>query len=331
MAAGLSNRNVFAEQVGIDVPIICGAMYPCSNPELVAAVSAAGGIGVVQPISLTYVHGHGFRDGLRLIRSLAAGRPIGMNALIEQSSRAYRRRMEEWIDIALEEGVRFFVTSLGNPRWVVDRVRPAGGVVYHDVTERRWAQKALDGGADGLIAVNDRAGGHAGRRTAEQLLAELGGLGIPLIRAGGVSTPADFARSLAMGYAGVQMGTRFIATDECRANDEYKRAIVDARAGHIVLTERLTGVPVAVIENGYVRRLGTSVGPVARALLRNRRTKHWMRTFYALRSLRRLKRDSMAAGGRGDTEYWQAGKSVDGIDSVESAASIVHRFADALD
>jgi nitronate monooxygenase len=56
-----------------------------------------------------------------------------------------------------------------------------------------------------------------------------------------------------------------------------------------------------------------------------------MRTFYALRSLRRLKRDSMAAGGRGDTEYWQAGKSVDGIDSVESAASIVHRFADALD
>ena len=65
---------------------MCGAMYPCSNPELVAAVSEAGGIGIVQPISLTYVHGHDFREGLRLIRRLTA-KPIGMNALIEQSSR----------------------------------------------------------------------------------------------------------------------------------------------------------------------------------------------------------------------------------------------------
>ena len=100
-------------------------MYPCSNPELVAAVSEAGGIGILQPISLTYVHGHDFREGLRLIRRLTA-KPIGMNALIEQSSQTYRERMERWIDIALEEGVRFFVTSLGNPRWVVERVRAAG-------------------------------------------------------------------------------------------------------------------------------------------------------------------------------------------------------------
>ena len=87
---------------GIEVPLVCGAMYPCSNPELVAAVSEAGGIGIVQPISLTYVHGHDFREGLRLIRRLTS-KPIGMNALIEQSSKAYRERMERWIDVALEE------------------------------------------------------------------------------------------------------------------------------------------------------------------------------------------------------------------------------------
>jgi len=119
-------------------------MYPCSNPELVAAVSEAGGIGIVQPISLTYVHGYDFREGLRLIRRLTS-KPIGMNALIEQSSKTYRERMERWIEIALEEDVRFFVTSLGNPRWVVDRVKPVGGVVYHDVTERKWAEKGRDG------------------------------------------------------------------------------------------------------------------------------------------------------------------------------------------
>ena len=97
------------------MPLLCGAMYPCSNPELVAAVSEAGGLGIVQPISLTYVHGHEFREGLRLIRRLTS-KPVGMNALIEQSSKAYRARMERWIDVALEEGVRFFVTALGNPR-----------------------------------------------------------------------------------------------------------------------------------------------------------------------------------------------------------------------
>ncbi|HEY5647994.1 MAG TPA: nitronate monooxygenase, partial [Nitrospiria bacterium] len=126
-------ENPFTRQAGIVVPLICGAMYPCSNPELVAAVSEAGGIGIVQPISLTYVHGHDFREGLRLIRRLTK-KPIGMNALIEGSSTIYRNRMSRWIDIALEEGVRFFITSLGKPDWVVRRVHAEGGIVYHDVT-----------------------------------------------------------------------------------------------------------------------------------------------------------------------------------------------------
>src|SRR6202040_4207624 len=92
----------FTKQAGIDYPVICGAMYPCSNPELVAAVSAAGGIGIVQPVSMTYVHGHDFREGLRLIRS-TTDRPIGMNALIEQSSKRYHERVVRWVEIALEE------------------------------------------------------------------------------------------------------------------------------------------------------------------------------------------------------------------------------------
>ena len=146
---------------GIEVPLICGAMYPCSNPELVAAASEAGGIGIVQPVSLTYVHGYDFREGLRHMRRLT-DKPLGMNALIEKASKKYHERMTEWIDIALEEGVRFFVTSLGKPRWVVDRVEPHGGVVYHDVTERKWALKGLESGVHGLIAVNRRGGGACG-------------------------------------------------------------------------------------------------------------------------------------------------------------------------
>ncbi len=310
----------------IEVPLVCGAMYPCSNPELVAAVSEAGGIGIVQPISLTYVHGHDFREGLRLIRRLTT-KPIGMNALIEQSSKTYRQRMERWIDVALEEGVRFFVTSLGNPRWVVDRVSPLGGVVYHDVTERKWAEKGKDGGVHGLIAVNDRAGGHAGGRSAGALLEELLPLGLPVVCAGGIGNEGDFARVLRLGYAGAQLGTRFIATPECRASEAYKRGIVEAGEKDIVLTERLTGVPVAVIETPSVRRLGTKAGPVARWMLRGRRTKRWMRTLYALRSLWALKRGLLRDSP--DRDFWQAGRSVAGIDRIEPAGEIVRRFAAA--
>jgi nitronate monooxygenase len=308
------------------VPLVCGAMYPCSNPELVAAVSEAGGIGIVQPISLTYVHGHDFREGLRLIRRLTT-KPIGMNALIEQSSKTYRERMERWIDIALEEGVRFFVTSLGNPRWVVDRVVPQGGVVYHDVTERKWAEKGKDGGVHGLVAVNDRAGGHAGQRSAERLFEELQDVGLPLLCAGGIGNERDFVRALSLGYAGAQLGTRFIATTECRASEAYKRAIVAAGERDVVLTERLTGVPVAVLDTPSVRRLGLTAGPFARFMLRGRRTKHWMRTLYALRSLWSLKRGLLRDSPERD--YWQAGKSVAGIDAVEPAGEIVRRFAAA--
>ncbi len=323
----MTTETALTRALGIEVPLVCGAMYPCSNPELVAAVSQAGGIGVVQPISLTYVHGHDFRQGLRLIRSLTA-KPIGLNALIEQSSKAYRARMERWVDIALEEGVRFVVTSLGNPRWVVERAHPAGALVYHDVTDRRWAEKARDGGVDGLIAVNDRAGGHAGALSAERLFEGLAPLGLPLVCAGGIGDEHAFVLALAMGYAGAQLGTRFIATEECRASAAYKRAIVEAGERDIVLTERLTGVPVAVIDTPHVRRLGTKAGPIARWMLRGRRTKHWMRTIYALRSLWQLKRGLLRDAP--DRDYWQAGKSVATIDRVERAGVVVRRFGEAL-
>ncbi len=312
----------------IEVPLIGGAMYPCSNPELVAAISDAGGIGIVQPISLTWVHQHEFRAGLRLIRSLTP-KPIGMNALIEKSSKTYHERMTRWVDEALEEGVRFFVTSLGHPGWVVKKVHEVGGVVYHDVTEAKWAAKARDAGVDGLIAVNRRAGGHAGPRTAEALIDELRSFGLPVVCAGGVGDEAGFVAALKLGYAGVQMGTRFIATPECRASDAYKRAIVDAGEDDVVLTERITGIPVAVLNTPYVQRTGLKAGPLARWLLRNPRTKHWMRGVYAMRSLWQLKNASLDASGRQD--YWQAGRSVAGIRAIEPAGDIVRRFAAAAE
>lgn len=312
---------------GIEIPLLCGAMYPCSNPELVAAVSEAGGMGIVQPMSMVYAHGLPLVEGLARIRAITA-KPVGFNAILERASRTYDDRMRRWIDEALHAGVRFFVTALGNPAETVARVHAAGGVVYHDVTERKWAEKALQGGVDGLICVNRLAGGHAGHRDPEALLEELAPLQVPLVAAGGVGDEAGFARMLRLGYAGVQLGTRFIATTECTAHADYKKAIVAARVEDIVLTERLSGVPCAIINTPFVARSGTRAGPIARWMLRGRRTKRWMRTIYALRSLRELKQASLK--GQAYRDYWQAGRSVEGIRSVEPAGDVVRRFAAAV-
>lgn len=321
-----SLHTPLTEHMGTEIPLICGAMYPCSNPELVAAVSEAGGMGIVQPLSLVYVHGHDYREGLQLIKKLT-DKPFGLNVIVEKSSKIYQERMERYVDEAIEEGVRFFVTSLGNPDWVVKKAHAVGGHVYHDVTERKWAMKGLDAGADGLIAVNSRAGGHAGPKGAAEALAEMADLGVPVVAAGGVGAADDFVAMLEMGYAGVQMGTRFIATDECNSHDDYKQAVIDAQEEDIVLTERLTGVPVAVIKTPHLERIGTHAGPFARWMLRGHKTKHWMRMYYSLQSVWKLKKSSLKKYSSKD--FLQAGKSVSGVHAVEPAGDIVRRFAEA--
>jgi nitronate monooxygenase len=323
----MSASTDLATRLGIDVPLFCGAMYPCSNPELVAAVSAAGGLGIVQPISLTYVHGEkDVRTGIRAIRALTP-KPIGFNAIVEQGSRIYLDRMMSWVDIALEEGVRVFVTALGRPDEVVRRVHAVGGTVFHDVTERKWAERALGGGVDGLICVNARAGGHAGNRDPRVLFDELADLGVPLVCAGGVGDERAFVEALRIGYAGVQLGTRFIATTECKAHPDYKAAILAAKADDIVLTDRISGVPVAVINTPFVQKTGTKAGPIGRWMLRHPKWKHTARSWYALRSAWQLKRSSLQ--GASYRDYFQAGRSVDGIEAIEPAGDVVRRFAAA--
>ena len=316
----------FIDALGIQYPVIGGPMYPCSNPELVSAVSAAGGLGVMQPISLTYVHGHDFRQGIKLMQKLA-GKPIGMNALIEKSSKKYQQRMSQWIDVALEEGIRFFVTSLGKPDWVAERVHAVGGLVYHDVTELKWAKIGLDNGADGLICVNNRAGGHAGEKSMQQLYDELQQLDVPLVCAGGVGEADGFNQALDLGYSACQLGTRFIASQECLASTVYKQAIVDSNESDIVLSERITGIPVSVINTDYIKRSGLKSGWLARWMLSGNRTKHWMRTIYALKSIWQLKKSSLDESGERD--YWQAGKSVAGINSIETCDTIIQNLISA--
>ncbi len=313
--------NSFLQHSGVEYPLICGPMYPCSNPELVAAASDAGALGVIQPISLSYVHGYELSRGIKYIRSLT-DKPLAMNLLIEKSSSRYLDKMKAWLDIALEQDIRFFITSLGKPDWVVERVHACNGFVYHDVTEAKWADKAVECEVDGLIAVNNRAGGHAGNYNAEDLFQSLKTFDLPLVCAGGIADSQHYKQVLDLGYQAVQMGTRFIASKECNASDQYKNAIVNANEKDIVLSERITGVPVSIINTPLVQKQGLKPNFVEKFMLSHSKLKHFMRTFLALKSMKSLK-DSLNSQ---QIEYWQAGKSVASINRVLSVAEIVHEI-----
>jgi len=319
----MSDSNLFLKQTGIQHPIICGPMYPCSNPELIAAVSSAGGIGIIQPISLTYVHGYDFESGIKYIKSLT-DKPVGMNLLIEKGSKKYQQRMQIWLDKALEMDIKFFITSLGKPDWVVKAAHQAGAHVYHDVTEAKWAHKAVDVGVDGLIAVNNRAGGHAGSYIDKELLLQLQEFKLPVVCAGGIGNEENYHHAIKLGYQAVQMGTRFIASNECNAHISYKQAIIDSKASDIVLSERITGVPVSVINTPYIQKKGLKPNFIESWMLNHAKFKHFMRTVLALKSLRSLKYALLDQTG--NVDYWQAGKSVETIDSVISVEEIIEKF-----
>jgi len=315
--------NQFIQTSGAEFPIIGGPMYPCSNPELVAAMSEAGALGIIQPLALTYVHGYDFLEGVKYIQSLT-DKPLGFNALIEKSSRKYQQKMSSWIDIALDQGVRFFITSLGKPDWVVKRVHAYGGLVYHDVTQRKWAEIGVDCGADGLICVNNRAGGHCGNLSARQLFDDCQSLHKPLVCAGGISDHQGLTDMLEIGYQACQLGTRFIATEECKVSDNYKQAIVNASDKDITLTEKLTGVPVSIIKPASKDEREFKARGLLAWMLRSKRFKHVTRLLLSVKSIMNLKRvvDSTAE----KSDYWQAGKSVAGIHKVLSVKQIMQQL-----
>ncbi len=319
----MPNKNCFLQQSGVEHPIICGPMYPCSNPELIAAVSNAGGLGVIQPIALTYVHGYTLSSGIDAIKTLTS-KPLGMNLLIEKGAKKYHQRMQQWMEIALQQDIKFFITSLGKPDWVVELAHSRGAYVYHDVTEVKWAEKAVDTGVDGLIAVNNRAGGHAGSIDHALLFSQLKDFDLPIICAGGVGDAITYQEVLKMGYQGVQMGTRFIASKECSAHDSYKQAIIKANESDIVLSERLTGIPVSVINTPYIQQKGLKPNAIERWALKHQKLKFFMRTILALKSLRSLKKSLL--DDTGEIDYWQAGKSVHSINSELSVKQIIDEY-----
>ena len=320
----LSLTKRLLNDTGIKVPIFCGPMYPGSNPELVAAVSAAGGLGIVQPLSLTHLYGHDFREGLRLIKSLSGNNPFGVNFTILPNKK-YQRMMDEWMDISISEGVKFFLTSLGKPDSIVTIARRHGIKVYHDVHNAELARRAVSAGVDGLNLLNSSMGGQTGSLSTDAFIFEVQkfNLDVPLICAGGIGDEKAFSNALEMGYAGVQMGTRFLATNECKVTNSYKKAIVKAESTDIVLTNKLAGTESSVIRTPMIESGGLRTNSLISFFLKQPATKSFARLFLLQRAVNSYKKSAVDESH----EIWQAGKGVSGINAIEPVAEIMTRFA----
>jgi len=316
----------FLTDTGAEVPVICGPMYPGSNPELVAAVSEAGGFGVVQPVTMTALYGHDFREGLQLIKSLTR-KPFGVNfTIFGGANKKYHEQMQRWMDISIEEGVKFFLTSLGKPHAIVKLAKEHGIKVYHDVPNKKVALAMRDAGVDGINCINWRGGGQTGIQSAEQFMEELHDIGIPLICAGGIGNADDFQKALDLGYAGIQVGTRFLATHECKVTDAYKQAIVEAQEGDIVWTNKISGNNSSMIRTDDIMKGGLRTGPIISYMLKKRKLKKYARMYLMSRGLKIYNR----AAFDDSVKYWQAGKGVGQIKSVVSAGDVVKEFASVI-
>lgn len=230
------------------LPIVAAPMFLVSGPELVLSACKSGITGTFPALNQRTTEG--FRDWVIEIKDELATfaqenpdapvGPFGVNLIVHRSN----PRMKVDLEVCVEQEVPLVITSLGAVTEVVDAVHSYGGVVFHDVTNRRHAQKAAEAGVDGIVLVAGGAGGHAGTTNPFALLSDIRQIfDGTIILAGALSTGRDVAAARAMGADLAYMGTRFIATQESRGQDAYKEMICDARPEDIIHTPAVSGVP----------------------------------------------------------------------------------------
>lgn len=234
--------------LGIEVPIVQAPIGNASCPELVAAVCEAGALGM---LSVTWRPIPEVRRVIREVRNRTA-RPFGVNLVLEWGQ-------EERLDACLEEGARIVSFFWGDPRRYIGRVHEASGYVMHTVGSAAEAQQRVEEGADVIVAQGSEAGGHVWGQVSTMALvpAVVDAVDrVPVIAAGGIADARGIAAALALGAAGVWMGTRFVATRESAAHPAYKNALIEAAETDAIRTQIFDagwpGAPHRVLRNSTV-------------------------------------------------------------------------------
>ncbi|ABY96371.1 TPA: NAD(P)H-dependent flavin oxidoreductase [Pseudomonas putida] len=230
------------------LPVVAAPMFLISNPKLVLACCASGVVGSFP--ALNQRDSAGFKAWLEEIEAgltqLQAPAPYAVNLIVHPTN----PRLQADLALCVEHRVPIVITSLGAVKEVVDAVHGYGGLVFHDVTTRRHAEKAAEAGVDGLIAVAAGAGGHAGTWSPFALAAEIRQFfDKTLLLAGCINHGHEILAAQLLGADLAYMGTRFIATAESHAQDAYKQMLLDAHAADIIHTPAVSGIPASFLRS----------------------------------------------------------------------------------
>jgi len=318
----MNRMNQLMEYLDIEVPIIMAPMFLVSNVNMVIEAMKCGIAGVIP--SLNYLTGNELEQALEDLNKFKSSNEnrgsYGVNLIVQSTN----KRMEKDLRICVEKKVPFYITSLGNPEKVLEQARTYGAKVFSDVTNIKHAQRVNETGVDGFVAVGSGAGGHAGPHPNQLLVPALKKHfpDKPVIAAGGIANGKGILSMLTLGAVGVSLGTLFIASTEAGVSDEYKKAIIDSGMKDIIMTSRLSGAPVSIINTPFYRKLkeqDEKAGDISKD---------------SLTKLERLEEGiSMLEKSIQPGNYnnlWVAGHTVELIDEVRPVKEIIYRLKKEL-
>ncbi|MBU5677385.1 enoyl-[acyl-carrier-protein] reductase FabK [Alkaliphilus sp. MSJ-5] len=237
-------KNRLCEILNIKYPILQGGMAWVATAELAAAVSEAGGLGII---------GAGNAPGEIVEKEILkaknmTNKPFGVNIMLLSPF------VDEVVEVVCKNKVPVVTTGAGNPGRFMEKFKSVGTKVIPVIPSVALAKRMESLGADAVIAEGTEAGGHIGEVTTMALVPQVVDIvSIPVIAAGGIADGRGLLASLSLGAEGVQMGTRFICAEECIAHNRYKEMIINAKDRDAVVTARVTGHPVRVLRNKLVR------------------------------------------------------------------------------
>jgi len=236
-------HNRITELFNIDFPIVQAGMIWASGWRLASAVSNSGGLGLIGSGSM---YPDVLREHIRKCR-IATSKPFGVNVPLLYPD------IDKHIQVIIEEKVPIIFTSAGNPKTWTSVLKEHGCKVVHVVSSSKFAKKAEEAGCDAVVAEGFEAGGHNGREETTTMIlvpAVCGTVKIPVISAGGIATGKQMLAAMVMGAEGVQIGSRFVASEEASSHMNFKQAVISSQEGDTVLTmKQLT--PVRLIRNKF--------------------------------------------------------------------------------
>jgi nitronate monooxygenase len=292
-------------------------MFLVSNARMIIEACNSGITGAVP--ALNYRTDAEFRKALEEIKA-GTDKPFGVNLITNKSN----IRFDEQLKTCVEYRVAFIITSLGSPQKTIEACKPVGIKVFADVIDLAYAKKVEAMGADAVIAVNNEAGGHAGRIAPRELITTLKHhCKIPVISAGGVGNGKQMKQMLDYGACGVSIGSPFIASQEAPVTEDYKMACVTHGAKDIVMTTKLSGTPCTVINTDYVKKIGTQQNWVEKFLNSNKKIKKWTKMITYYKGMKALEKAAFSATYQ---TMWCAGPSIEYVHSIRPVRKIAEQL-----